>query len=110
MRTEFFEFTGANNTKLPAVLWQPDDEARAIVQITHGMTEHIGRYEAFAEYMTRNGVAVAGFDLRGHGNNPGNPTVASLGVDGWQASLKDMCIFRKEEVKRESVRRLSVLA
>ena len=95
MRTDYFEFNGANNTKLPAVLWQPEGEINAILQITHGMTEHIGRYEAFAEYMTRHGVAVAGFDLRGHGKNPGNQTVASLGVGGWQASIEDMRIFRR---------------
>ena len=93
MRTERFRFTGHNHTDLPALLWQPEGETRALLQITHGMTEHIGRYEAFAEEMTALGIAVAGFDLRGHGTNPGDRAVASFGEKGWEAALKDMKCF-----------------
>lgn len=49
MRTEAFVFTGCKGIILPAMLWLPDDEPKAILQITHGMTEHIGRYESFAQ-------------------------------------------------------------
>ena len=93
MRIETFEFTGSGGVKLPAILWLPEGEPKRVLQITHGMTEHIGRYEAFAGAMTAQGVAVAGYDLRGHGRNPGNPDVASFGEDGWEASLKDMHLF-----------------
>lgn len=93
MRTETFDFTGYQGAVLPAALWLPDDEPKAILQITHGMTEHIGRYEAFAEKMTAQGVAVAGYDLRGHGRNIGNADVASFGERGWEASLQDMRLF-----------------
>ena len=64
MRTERFVFSGLGGMQLPAILWLPDGEPRRILQITHGMTEHIGRYEAFAETMTVQGIAVAGYDLR----------------------------------------------
>lgn len=93
MSSEKFEFSGYQGAKLPAVLWLPEGEPKAVLQITHGMTEHIGRYEAFAQQMTARGVAVAGFDLRGHGKNPGNPLVASFGEGGWEASLADMRLF-----------------
>ncbi len=93
MRTERFVFDGFNGMQLPAILWLPDGEPRRILQIAHGMTEHIGRYEAFAEAMTAQGIVVAGYDLRGHGQNPGNPDVASFGEDGWKASLEDMHLF-----------------
>ena len=93
MRTESFVFSGYKGIGLPAMLWLPDGEPKAILQITHGMTEHIGRYEGFARRMTEFGFAVAGFDLRGHGRNPGNPDVASFGEGGWDASLQDMRIF-----------------
>ena len=52
MRREIFRFSGFDGLPLPAILCLPDDEPRRILQITHGMTEHIGRYEAFAETMT----------------------------------------------------------
>ena len=93
MHTETFEFTEFGGVKLPAILWLPDGKPRRILQITHGMTEHIGRYEALAEKLTAQGIAVAGYDLRGHGQNPGNPDVASFGEGGWEASLEDMHLF-----------------
>ena len=95
MHTERFVFAGFGGVQLPAILWLPDGEPRRILQIAHGMTEHSGRYEAFAEAMTAQGIAVAGYDLRGHGQNPGNPDVASFGENGWEASLEDMHLFFK---------------
>lgn len=93
MKTETFAFSGCNDTILPAILWQPEGEIQAVLQITHGMTEHIGRYEAFARALTAQGIAVAGFDLRGHGRNPGDIAVASFGETGWEASIGDMKQF-----------------
>ena len=51
MKTEMFEFAGYNGTNLPACLWFPEGKVKAVLQITHGMTEHMGRYEAFAQYL-----------------------------------------------------------
>lgn len=93
MKTEIFEFAGYNETDLPAYLWLPEGEVKAVLQITHGMTEHMGRYEAFAQYLCPLGIAVAGFDLRGHGKNPGDAEVASFGEGGWTASIADMHLF-----------------
>lgn len=95
MRTEPFAFSGHNGMDLPAVLWLPEESPRLLLQITHGMTEHIGRYEDLARELTTHGIAVAGFDLRGHGQNPGSTQIASLGEGGWEASLEDMrCFFK----------------
>lgn len=93
MKKETFDFAGFGGTVLPAVLWLPEGEITGILQITHGMTEHMGRYEDFAESMTQLGIAVAGFDLRGHGKNSGDPQVASFGEGGWAASIQDMRLF-----------------
>lgn len=93
MKTEIFEFAGYNGIILPAYLWLPDGEVKAVLQITHGMTEHMGRYETFARYLCSMGITVAGFDLRGHGKNPGDAEVASFGEGGWAASIEDMRLF-----------------
>ena len=93
MKAEIFEFAGFGGTNLPAYFWLPDGAVNAVLQITHGMTEHMGRYEAFAEFMCQKGIAVAGFDLRGHGKNPGDAEVASFGEGGWAASMEDMRLF-----------------
>ena len=100
MIRELFEFAGYGEAKLPARLWMPDGEVKAVLQITHGMTEHMGRYEVFAEYLCPMGIAVAGFDLRGHGANPGDPEVASFGEGGWAASIEDMQLFYEHLQRR----------
>jgi len=93
MRTEQLTFTGHGGMTLPATLWLPETAPQRVLQVTHGMTEHRGRYEALARLLTGHGMAVACFDLRGHGENPGSASVASFGPDGWEASLQDMRLF-----------------
>ena len=93
MKTEKLEFSGHNGQKLPAYIWIPEGKVTALLQITHGMTEHMGRYEAIAESFCSEGIAVAGFDLRGHGRTPGDKLVASFGEGGWAASIEDMRLF-----------------
>ena len=100
MKRENFVFYGSNGAELPGYFWLPDGEVKALLQIAHGMTEHMGRYEAFAGYLCGFGVAVAGFDLRGHGKNPGDREVASFGEGGWQASLEDMRLFFEQVEKK----------
>lgn len=51
--------------------WHPDDAARAIVLIAHGLAEHGGRYEHVAELLTAEGFAVYVVDHAGHGRSPG---------------------------------------
>lgn len=40
---------------------------KAIVQLAHGMAEHIERYDAFAQFLVNNNIFVFGNDHRGHG-------------------------------------------
>lgn len=94
MVKDYFEFHGFGGAMLPAVIWR-SEHTKAVLQIAHGMTEHMGRYEEFATKMVAHGIAVAGFDLRGHGGHPGSPEIASFGEEGWQASLEDMQLFHK---------------
>ena len=100
MNTERFTFTGCDSAKLSASIWIPDGQPKAVLQIAHGMTEHIGRYDKLAEAQTAQGVIVAGFDLRGHGRNAGDAHIASFGEDGWKKSLDDMHLFFAELDKR----------
>ena len=96
MKAKEIKFTGANGVSLPGIIWYPLCSPTMVVQITHGMTEHIGRYEQLAEYLTSYGIAVAGFDLRGHGHNPGDNQCASFGEGGWNYALHDMHLFYLE--------------
>lgn len=89
-----FEGSDKMPCTLHGVIWLPDNkEVKKILQISHGMTEHIGRYEKLAEVLTEVGAAVAGFDLRGHGKNEGDKTCVSFGAGGWNCALEDIHIF-----------------
>lgn len=81
--------------QLAGVIWHPYERPKVILQITHGMTEHMGRYEKLAEELTAQGIVVAGFDLRGHGKNDEDFDCASFGEGGWKESLIDMHYFFK---------------
>ena len=59
-------------------------QPRLVLQISHGMTEHSGRYDTLAAALAEHGIACAAFDLRGHGRNPGSRTCADMGPDGWE--------------------------
>ena len=94
------KLTILEETDLPGVLWLPEGECRMAVQAVHGMTEHMGRYEDLAEALTARGIALAGFDLPGHGKNPGDPDCASLGQLGWARALDQIAALNRELTKR----------
>lgn len=50
--------------------WEPKD-AKAAVVISHGWSEHAGRYNEVANWFNRNGYAVYALDHRGHGKSEG---------------------------------------
>lgn len=58
---------GDGLTTLPLSLWRPAGQPRGVVQVIHGMKEHMGRYHWFAARLAEQGFAVCGQDLAGHG-------------------------------------------
>lgn len=51
-------------------IWLDEEtEPKGIFQIAHGVSEHIGRYEEFAEFLAKNGYIVCGNDHLGHGKS-----------------------------------------
>ena len=47
----------------------PGAAPRAVIQISHGMCEYIGRYRHLIDFFTAQGFAVAGNDHLGHGTS-----------------------------------------
>ena len=67
------------NKEIAYSVFEPDDGAAcAILQISHGMCEYIGRYYHFAEFLTSHGFIVCGNDHLGHGRSAENDDM--LGV------------------------------
>lgn len=59
MMKTYFECQSTDlNTMLHAVTFTPSDvEIKGVIQIVHGMTEYLDRYEEFGEYFTSKGHA-----------------------------------------------------
>lgn len=69
MRREFRYSSRDGVTEIHGVEWIPEGEVKAVLQICHGMAEHIIRYEEFAEYLNEGGIYVVGHDHLGHGQS-----------------------------------------
>ncbi len=71
-KEEFYYESRDNVSRIHAVRYTPEDgNVRGVVQIVHGMAEHVERYEEFAQYLTDRGYAVIGEDHLGHGKSVG---------------------------------------
>lgn len=66
MKETSFWMTMEDRTEVYVKKWQSANP-RLIVQISHGMVEHIHRYQEFAEFLAKNNITVYGNDHRGHG-------------------------------------------
>ena len=68
IKEEFYFGSRDGEHQIHAVKWIPETEPPVcILQIVHGMVEHIGRYEEFAQTMAKKGILVVGDDHLGHG-------------------------------------------
>ena len=92
MRSSMTTVNAADSTRLHVYRWSPDGEAKAAVLIAHGMAEHAGRYERFAERLTAAGYDVYAIDHRGHGKTAG--TLENVGYfadkDGFEKVVEDL--------------------
>ncbi|MBQ7387405.1 MAG: lysophospholipase [Clostridia bacterium] len=61
-----FSSSDGKNT-VHAEMYIPQSEVRAVVQLSHGMIDYVGRYESLAIYLAERGIAFVGNDHLGHG-------------------------------------------
>lgn len=90
---ETFYFDSANGESRVFVRrWLPPGQPRGLLLIAHGMAEHSGRYQEFAEYLATRGWLVVAHDHIGHGQSvaKGQRYGYFSGADGWAAALADM--------------------
>lgn len=86
-----FEYHGADGFPIVAYRWNALGQARAVLQLTHGMGEHVLRYGEFARALNAAGIVVYGQDQRGHGATARSAeNFGRLGVDGWQRLVNDI--------------------
>ena len=95
-KEEFTYLSRDGRTKIRAIAWKPADQSvRAVLQIAHGMVEHIERYEEFAGYLAEYGIVTVGNDHLGHGKSV--------------ASTEDWGFFAEEEGNRAVIQDMHTL-
>ena len=73
--------------------WLPEGEPRGIVQLVHGMAEHMKRYDATARALAEQGWLVTGHTHLGHGPQAGR--LGYFGPEaGWENLLGDIHAIR----------------
>ncbi len=93
MRTEWLKMS--DGTDLYIRIWESENP-KAAVQLVHGMAEHAGRYERFAEALNRSGYTVIANDHRGHGETGkrGNSLGDFPAAGGWNRVVEDLSEVR----------------
>lgn len=86
-----FYFTSTDGLRISCARWPSRGPTRGVIQIAHGMGEHIWRYAAVVEALTSSGFRVYGNDHRGHGRTASSAAqLGDFGKGGFDLLVEDM--------------------
>jgi len=86
-----FNFTSLDGLKVVCFRWDSHGPTRGVVQIAHGMGEHIGRYLETIKDLNSAGLTVYANDHRGHGRTaPDSTHLGNFGEGGFDLLVHDM--------------------
>jgi alpha-beta hydrolase superfamily lysophospholipase len=92
---ERFQFKSDDGLSIACVRWGNSRHVRGVVQIAHGLGEHVGRYAQLAETLVQAEFVVYGNDHRGHGltAKPAG-SFGDFGPGGFDQLVEDMVSLR----------------
>lgn len=72
--------------------WQTEGTCKGLILLLHGMAEHSGRYNDFAQFLNNKGYHVYAWDHRGHGETGKSMKILGYFADeqGWNRVVKDI--------------------
>jgi len=86
-----FSFTSSDGLRIACARWDSQGPVRGVIQIAHGMGEHIGRYAETIEVLVSAGLTVYGNDHRGHGRTASAAKqFGDFGNGGFDLLVEDM--------------------
>jgi len=92
---ERFHFTSTDGLSIACVKWENGRHVRGVIQIAHGLGEHIGRYAELAEVFVEDEFAVYGNDHRGHGlTAKPSDSFGDFGAAGFNQLVEDVVSLR----------------
>ena len=90
IRMENITLKSVSGKPLRVYVW-PVDHPKAVIQLVHGMAEHMGCYDRLARALNAAGYAVIGHDHLGHGPAAKKEELGYFGPkDGWNCLIEDM--------------------
>ena len=94
---DFYYESSTGKNQIHARICTPDGTPRGIVQIAHGIAEHINRYEDFMRFLAENGFVAVGNDHLGHGKSIARLEEQGIFAenDGWNYVVEDMKKLRE---------------
>src|SRR3954462_6890552 len=91
-----FAFTSADGLRIACARWDSRGPGRGVIQIAHGMGEHIGRYVGLIEVLVSANLTVYGNDHRGHGHTAHSPEqFGNFGAGGFDLLVHDMVLLSR---------------
>ena len=81
-----FDYPSLGEGRIHAYRWEPEGSPVAVVQILHGIAEHMLRYDEFARFLAGHGFLVVAEDHMGHGKSDGTPLYFT---GGWETAAGD---------------------
>ena len=94
-KEERFHFTSSDGLPIASVKLSGPHDVRGVVQIAHGLGEHIGRYSELAETLVQDHFVVYGNDHRGHGlTAKATGRFGDFGSGGFDQLVSDMSSLR----------------
>ena len=107
---EKIPFTSVAGRPLTLYLWQTDAPCRGVIQLVHGMAEHIARYDRLARALCAAGYTVAGHSHLGHGEDAREDELGFFGrQDGWDHLVEDVHAAHEMLLKRFPGQRFAIL-
>lgn len=102
VRNEFTFPSADGKTAIHAVEWLPEGQPAAVLQLVHGVSEYILRYEPLAACLTERGFAVVGHDHLGHGSSvaEGAPRLYFGPRGSWDWVVEDIAALRRQVGER----------
>jgi len=92
---ERFQFTSGDGLSIACAKWGDHHEPRGVIQIAHGLGEHIGRYAELADFLVEDEFVVYGNDHRGHGlTAKPSDSFGDFGPAGFNQLVEDMVSLR----------------
>lgn len=95
-----FSYESAGGGTIVATSWEPEGKTIGVVQIIHGIAEHVARYEDFASYLNGLGYTVVAEDHMGHGASVGKNGQLGYFSGGWWAAVEDTCCLMRMTMQK----------